>query len=329
MIHFLRLIRVKNLIIIALTMYAVRFFYFTIGGKIDVHPFFEQIHFFLLTFSTVCIAAGGNIINDYFDVKADKINRPEKLIVTKHISKRRAIIWHWTLNGIGFIIACYLSVFYQTFWYAFIHLISINVLWLYSVYFKRKFVLGNVLIASLTALVVLLSGFHFYHVCSYELHPILEAKITISESLNQAIIYWKNLFLDAGNFIFILCFFAFVLNLGREIVKDMEDVEGDKQLHAQTIPIVLGNTAAKWIALCILSTVPLFYILFLGLHIADHQFTHILATLPVFGASLLIVVALVLLLFLQTTPKNLKVVDKLIKLAMLVGIMTPFYWWVF
>jgi hypothetical protein len=176
-------------------MYAVRFFYFTIGGKIDVHPFFEQIHFFLLTFSTVCIAAGGNIINDYFDVKADKINRPEKLIVTKHISKRKAIIWHWTLNGIGFIIACYLSVFYQTFWYAFIHLISINVLWLYSVYFKRKFVLGNVLIASLTALVVLLSGFHFYHVCSYELHPILEAKITISESLNQAIIYWKNLFL--------------------------------------------------------------------------------------------------------------------------------------
>jgi 4-hydroxybenzoate polyprenyltransferase len=109
----------------------------------------------------------------------------------------------------------------------------------------------------------------------------------------------------------------------------MEDVEGDKQLHAQTIPIVLGNTAAKWIALCILSTVPLFYILFLMLHITDNQFTHILATLPVFGASLLVIVSLILLLFVPITPKNLKVVDKLIKLAMLVGIMTPFYWWVF
>ena len=328
MIHFLRLIRVKNLVIIALTMYAVRFFYFTIGGKIDVNPFFEQIHFFLLTFSTVCIAAAGNIINDYFDVKADKINRPEKLIVTKHISKRKAIIWHWTLNGFGFMTACYLSVFYQTFWYAFIHLISINVLWLYSVYFKRKFVLGNLLIASLTALVVLLSGFHFYHVCSYELHPILEAKITIPESLNYTIIYWKNLFLDAGNFIFLLCFFAFVLNLGREIVKDIEDVEGDKQLHAQTIPIVLGNKAAKWIAICILSSVPLFYTLFFVYHITAHQLLHVLATLPVFIASLLVVLALILLVFLPITPKNLKFVDKLIKLAMLVGIMTPFYWWV-
>jgi len=328
MIHFLQLIRVKNLIIIALTMYAVRFFYFTIGGKIDVQVFFEQIHFFLLTFSTVCIAAAGNIINDYFDVKADKINRPEKLIVTKHIPKRKAIIWHWTLNGVGFIIACYLSVFYQTFWYAFIHLISINVLWLYSVYFKRKFIVGNLLIASLTALVVLLSGFHFYHVCSYEMYPVLESKITISESLNQAVLFWKNLFLNAGNFILLLCFFAFVLNLGREIVKDMEDVEGDKLLHAQTIPIVLGNRAAKWIAICILSTVPLFYMLFLALHIVNHQFVHILATLPVFGASVLVVVALLFLLFAQTTPKNLKMVDKLIKLAMLVGIMTPIYWWV-
>ena len=118
MIHFLRLIRVKNLIIIALTMYAVRFFYFTIGGKINVDIVFEQFNFFLLTLSTVCIAAAGNIINDYFDVKADKINRPEKLIVSKHISKRKAIIWHWTLNGIGFMIACFLSVFYQTFIHA-------------------------------------------------------------------------------------------------------------------------------------------------------------------------------------------------------------------
>jgi ABC-type dipeptide/oligopeptide/nickel transport system permease component len=64
------------------------------------------------------------------------------------------------------------------------------------------------------------------------------------------------------------------------------------------------------------------------LHLADHPFIHILATLPVFSASLLVIVALALLLFVPTTPKNLKVVDKLIKLAMLVGIMTPFYWWV-
>ena len=328
MIHFLQLIRIKNLIIIALTMYAVRFFYFTIGGKINVDILFEQFNFFLLTLSTICIAGAGNIINDYFDVKADKINRPEKLIVTKYITKRKAIIWHWVLNGIGFLIACHLSIFYQTFWYVFIHLISINALWLYSVYFKRKFIIGNVLIASLTALVVLLSGFHFYHVCQYDLHPILEAKISIPKSLDHAIIYWKNLFLDAGNFIFLLCFFAFVLNLGREIVKDMEDVEGDTLLKAKTIPIVLGTTSAKWIAFVILSSVPIFYILFLALTITDHHLVHLIATLPVFTASCLVVIALFLLISLQTTSKNLKTIDKIIKLAMLVGVITPFYWWV-
>ncbi len=327
MIHFLRLIRIKNLIIIALTMYAVRFFYFTIGGKINVDVLFEQLNFFLLTLSTVCIAAAGNIINDYFDVKADKINRPEKLIVTKYISKRKAIIWHWILNGFGFFIACYLSVFYNTFWYVFIHLLSINALWLYSVYFKRKFIIGNVLIALLTSLVILLSGFHFYHVCRYELHPILDAKISIPKSLDHAVMYWKNLFLDAGNFIFILCFFAFVLNLGREIVKDMEDVEGDKLLKAKTIPIILGAYSAKWIAILILSSVPIFYISFLTLNIKDHHLVHLIATLPVFTASSLVIISLILLISIQTTPKNLKVVDKIIKLAMLIGIMTPFYWW--
>ena len=328
MIHFLRLIRFKNLIIIALTMYAVRFFYFTIGGKINVNIFLEQCNFFLLTISTLCIASAGNIINDYFDVKADKINRPNELIVTKYISKRKAIIWHWIFNGIGFLISCYLSIFYKTFWYVFIHLISINALWLYSVYFKRKFIIGNLVIASLTSLVVLLSGFHFYHVCSYELHPLLEAKISIPKSLNFAIIYWKNLFLDAGNFVFLLCFFAFVLNLGREIVKDIEDVEGDLLLKAKTIPIVLGITSAKWIAFIILSCVPLFYVSFLALTIKENHVLHLLATLPVLLARVLVVIALILLLVLHSSPKNMKIIDKIVKLAMLVGIMTPFYWWV-
>jgi 4-hydroxybenzoate polyprenyltransferase len=308
-------------------MFAVRFFYFTIGGKISVNSFFEQLNYGLLVISTTLIAAAGNIINDYFDVKADKINRPDKLIVTKHITKRKAIIWHWVFNSIAFIIAVYLSVFYKTFWYVFIHLISINTLWLYSVYFKRKFVIGNVLIALLTALVILLSGFHFYHVCSYDVHPSLQAKISIPLSLDHTITYWKQLFLNAGNFIFLLCFFAFVLNLGREIVKDMEDIEGDKQLRAKTIPIVLGITPAKWIAFLVLGSVPCFYVLFLVLHINHNHVIHLVATLPVFLASAFVSIALLLLISLKNTPKNLKIIDKIIKLAMLVGIMTPFYWW--
>ncbi len=327
MTHFLRLIRIKNLFIIALTMYAVRFFYFTIGGKISVDILFEQFNYFLLTISTLLIAAAGNIINDYFDVKADKVNRPEKLVVTKYMTKRRAIIWHWAFNTIAFSLGIYLSIFYHTFLYVFIQLISINALWLYSVYFKRKFIVGNVLIASLTSLVILLSGFHFYQICSYEINPSLHSKITIPISLDHAVSYWKKRFLDAGNFIFLLCFFAFVLNLGREIVKDMEDVEGDQLLQAKTIPIVLGKIAAKWIAFAILSSVPLLYVWFLSMHINQNHLLHLLATLPVFLSSLFVCLGLILLILTASTPKNLKRIDKILKLAMLVGIMTPFYWW--
>ena len=98
--------------IIVLTMYGVRYYIQSVNyyQKIDDNG----IDFFLLVFSTVLIAAAGNIINDYFDVKADRINRPEKLIITKHIKRRWAIFVHWIFNGVAFTIALYLSAKYQS-----------------------------------------------------------------------------------------------------------------------------------------------------------------------------------------------------------------------
>jgi 4-hydroxybenzoate polyprenyltransferase len=122
MMHFIKLIRPINLLIIAITMYGVRFY------VLEVH-YFEKVKdnaldFFLLVFSTVIIAAAGNIINDYFDVRADRINKPERLIITKHIKRRWAILIHWIFNGIAFGIALYLSIKYQSLWFVFIHLLS-------------------------------------------------------------------------------------------------------------------------------------------------------------------------------------------------------------
>ncbi|MFY7945255.1 MAG: UbiA family prenyltransferase, partial [Crocinitomicaceae bacterium] len=103
MIHFFRLIRIINLFIIAFTMVGVAFYLFNNNNyqKID----FDFLDYGLLVFSTVIIAAAGNMINDYFDIKADRINKPEKLIISKYMKKRWAIVLHWGLNVIAVLIS--------------------------------------------------------------------------------------------------------------------------------------------------------------------------------------------------------------------------------
>lgn len=326
--HFFDLVRFKNLLIIALTMIAVRFFFFSIGGKVTTDHTIEFINFFILVISTLFIAAAGNVINDYFDIKADKINKPHRQIIGKFVPKRKAIAMHWYLNGIAFICSIYLSIFYRSFWYVFIDLLSINALWLYSSYFKRKLLAGNILVALLTALVILLTGVHFFHLNNLHFDTIQSPKIGVSQSINESILHWKKLFLYNGNFIYLLCVFAFLLNLGREIVKDMEDVEGDKLIRSKTLPLIYGTNVAKRTSMVILLLVPMTYFsLFIKYH-KPIDFNEITATLPVFLAVLGTFTSVLILGF-KSERKWLILVDKILKIAMLLGISTPFYWWLF
>src|SRR5690554_4332822 len=103
MIHFLRLIRPINLLIIAATMYSIGAYLDAIYSPINEgEMIIQSFNFFLLVISTVMIAAAGNIINDYFDVRADRINRPEGTIIMTHIKRRWAIVYHWVLNFVAF-----------------------------------------------------------------------------------------------------------------------------------------------------------------------------------------------------------------------------------
>jgi 4-hydroxybenzoate polyprenyltransferase len=280
----------------------------------------EAINFFLLVFSTVLIAAGGNIINDYFDVKADRINKPEKLIIGKYIKPRWAIVVHWLFNFVAFAIACGLSWRYETFWYVFIHLFSINALWFYSMYFKRKFFIGNFLIAALTGLVPILSGIFFLDITT----PFNNSYLPTSWSTpNASWISGLNLKIF---FVLAFAFFAMALNLVREIVKDMEDIEGDKILRAKTLPIVLGHTKTKWIAIALLTAyliIPIPFIIEAYTVYGDHFIKAMApAGLIVFGI-LLAVVSLM-----RTIDKRqLKRVDLMIKLMMVIGCCLPFYWY--
>ena len=311
MMHFIRLIRPLNLLIIVLTMYGLGWYFDPMEGC-SCTFIVTKLPFFLLVLSTVMIAAGGNIINDYFDIRADRINKPEQVIIGKHIKKRIAIISHWGINFVAFGIAVYLSYKMQSFWYMFIHLFSINILWFYSLYFKRKFLTGNVLVAALTATVPILvgiffqqnmlpnpsSGFTFY----YPFINVRGVDIILHISLG-------------------LASFAFVLNLAREIVKDLEDIEGDKALKAKTIPITLGAQKSKWIIAVVL-VLSIAMSVYFGMRFSDLSLINLV---PVLLAGLVALIA-AFLLILAEQRKHYRRINHLIKLAMTIGLLTPVYW---
>ena len=310
MIQFIRLTRPLNLFIVALTMYGLGWYFEGVHTESSSNGI-SSFSFFLLVLSTIMIAAAGNIINDYFDLRADRINKPEKVIIGKYIKRRVAIVTHWTINFAAFSIAIYLSWKLDTFWYLFIHLLCINILWYYSSYFKRKFLIGNILVASLTALVPLMVGLYFFH----------NQVITISNNSDFFPFYHATaepyvVYVAMG-----LAGFAFILNLAREIVKDMEDVIGDKLIRANTVPIRIGFPKTK-VLISIILIASIASILFIWI---QFPFVHYKAATPLFIAALFVLIALILLLN-SSNKSQFKRINSCIKIAMVVGALSPVFW---
>ncbi len=303
--YFLRLIRPINLFIIILTMYGT--VYYVQRTSLFYGYSISWIDFILLVFSTCLIAAGGNIINDYFDVKADRINKPEKLIITKHIKRRWAIVSHWSFNGVAFLIGIYLSIKYNSLSFVFVHLISINLLWFYSMYFKRKVLIGNIMIAFLTALVPILALLFMIY------SPNDSNQLADPSAFGWIMDY------DFALIQFIT-FFAFVQNLAREILKDIQDIEGDKLIYVKSLPMVIGIKRTMAITFLLLSFLPVFLLFlffsqeYLTTSFISNNWTFLLA-----GAINLIILLLIIL-----GKGNFKFYDRLIKISMLLGILSLF-----
>ncbi len=232
---FLQVVRWPNLVFIFLTQ--VAFYFFVVQVIYKDSPQFLRLHiwlFFLLSIASVLIAAAGNIINDYFDVNMDRINKPEKMVVGKSISPRSAILWHFILSFIGVTISFYVSFeMHQRFWWlGFCNLIVVLLLVVYSSTFKKKFLIGNVVIALLTAwviIVIVLSQFQINYAPS-------------------ALFYENNIkenFLKVFRIGMLYATFAFIITLIREVVKDMEDYIGDMKNGCKTMPIVWGFPVSK------------------------------------------------------------------------------------
>lgn len=309
--HFLRLIRPVNLLIIVATMYCLGWYFDLINAPTNI-SLISSLDFFLLVFSTVVIAAAGNVINDYFDVKADRVNRPQKMVVAKHMKRRWAILIHWLMNFVAFGIAIYLSYINKTFWYVFIHLLSINLLWFYSMQLKRTVVIGNIVIALLTSLVPVLVGI-FYN---QQLNGIVSGEPYPFRLLSNDYYY---IYFGLG-----LGLFAFILNWTREIIKDIEDIKGDKVIKAKTIPIVFGVTKAKRIALFSLVITVLLSLILVWSYSAGF-ITDYMSFSPLVISALIILFTFFKLI-LSATNKDFKMVNNLIKMTMIIGLLLPLYW---
>lgn len=246
MIPFLRLIRIKNLMAILIAMLGVGYFLHK-QNPYEVIDF-DAFHYGLLILSTLIIAAAGHIINDYFDLKADRINKPEALVLTKYMNKRWAILANWILNFLGFFIAVILSWHYHTLLFVFVHLLSINLLWFYSAYWKRKLVLGTAVLAALPGLVLFLSSWFF--------QVLNERNVPFSPYQEST---WST-YLDY-RFIYFVAICAFFINLSREIIKDIRDIPGDSVIDAHTIPRKIGSQKATLLALLVLQMPAVFFMI--------------------------------------------------------------------
>lgn len=204
---FLRLIRVQNLLIVVMTQFLARIA--LVGPRHDWLRILTDPTIWLLSFSTVCIAAAGYIINDYFDVKIDLVNKPQRVVIGRYLKRRVAIGTHQILNVVGCLIGLYLSK-----WVFVLDVVSVSLLWFYSARLKREPFVGNVIIALLTAFSLLV----------------------------LAVYYRQN-----ADIILIYALFSFGISVVREVIKDMQDVRGDARFGCRTLPIIWGLRRTKYL----------------------------------------------------------------------------------
>ena len=310
---FFNLIRWQNLLIVALTMVLMRYAVIDpligkigvtlikgTGNEIPMTIQFPWFYFILLVAATVLITAGGYVINDYFDIKTDLINKGKVIVGTK-IPRRQAMMWHTIFNIAGVAIGFFISWKAGYFMLGALFLLVSGLLYFYSASYKRQFLIGNLIVAILTAMVPLLvvlyewpALYRFYRINALSLPEI------------NFIFYW------VGGF----ALFAFLTTLTREIIKDIEDFDGDIAYGRNTVPVVIGVLSAKVVSIClIIITVILLYLTW-------YFFVNDIITLIYLSA--VIVLPLLFVVYKIVVSNNRKQLHKastIMKIVMLTGIL--------
>ena len=299
MLHFLKLIRYQNLLMIAFMQLIFRYGFLKIQN-VPVSLALADWQYVLFVLSTVCIAAGGYIINNIMDQETDSINKPENLVVGKYISESSAYNYYIVLNIIGVCIGFYLSNVINKPNFAAIFIIITATLYFYATNLKQTFLVGNVIVALMLALSVIMIGLFDLLPATYE-----ENRPTMGMFFSILLDY---------------AIFTFILNFIREIIKDLEDVKGDYNQGMNTLPIVLGVARTSKIVFG-LSFIPIICVV---LYINTYFFTNGLLISTLYGLIFIVspLIYFSVKIWSAEKPKDFKHLSLMLKWILLFGILS-------
>ena len=260
----------------------------------------------LMALAIIFIAAGGYVINDYFDIKIDRINRPDAVIVSRTISKPAAMRLSLSLSGVGIVCGLITAILLRSMTIGMLFVIVPGLLWFYSASYKRLLLIGNLTIALLAALTPMMVA-----LANVAMLQLRYAEILPYTGLEHRLYGWL------GGF----ALFAFLLTWIREIIKDMQDQMGDREFECHTLPIVWGE---QWTKIFVTG------LIVLTLAIIGHLWYHVLPfpkswmSLSTRYIALGIVTPLlgvVGLLWSARIPSDYKTCQQLVKFTMLLGML--------
>ena len=310
--NIFKIIRWKNLVIISLSQIFIKFFF------IDFFIQKDQLlneNFVILLIVTILIAASGYIVNDIYDYNLDQINKPEKVVLGKFLKSRDAIKIYMLFNSLAIMLSFFLCIKIKQEIYILVFLLIIYCLWLYSKKLKKYKIIGNILIAFFISLSI----------------------------LNVPLFSYKNILSDDRFFVFLIIsifsVLAFLINVKREIIKDIEDIKGDKLHKIKSLPIIFGTKKSKIVIIIIgiilmfaISSIITFQILILRsdllLDVGGNQFSNP----QIWGANYISIIYMFIILIMffyvellilnATTKTNFTKASKLLKYLMLLSLLS-------
>jgi len=298
-LNYLNLIRYQNLVFIALMQVFIKYSLFQPFG---VDTALTNFSFTLLVIATICIAAAGNIINDIYDVEIDKVNKPNKVLIGKRISERNANKLFVLFNIVGVAIGFYLANSISKPSFAALFIVFSALLYLYASYLKGILLIGNLLVSALVAMSLII-------VALFDLFPAITPQNQATQSAVFKIVLQYALF-------------ALFINFIREIVKDLQDINGDKKGGMNTLPIALGRKR----------TISIVFLLgvFMTLGVVFYMYENLYNQQTLLLYFLFAIVAPLLYFCIKSwdadSPKEYGFLSKLLKIIMFLGICSiPLY----
>lgn len=307
---YLRLLRVGNLVFLAILLFVMEKWVAT--PLLQLAQFSEQMPCWALTLlilSTVLIAAGGYVINDYFDVKIDRINRPEDLVVTRHITRDGAMRLFQILTAVGVAAGLAVAWWAKSWTLAMIYIVIPGLLWFYSASYKRQLLIGNIVVSFVSALVPLLVA-----IANADYLRHLYGDALQYTPITGQLYVWISGF----------ALFAFLMTLAREMVKDIEDITGDREMECRTAAIVWGEKPTKMIvSILLLITMALIAYLIWAVLPFTCDWKSFSTRYAVFGLIVPLLCA-IMLLWAAKTPLEYRRTQLVLKFAMFMGVLYSF-----